>query len=69
VFQSQVFDDQADIARLFRVQETWLALADRTETAASRADVCGVVFPALGNIRAARLFTDRMEAMFSQDML
>ena len=75
MFQSQVFDDQAHIARLFWVQESWLALADRTEAASSRADVSqdqkggGVVLPALGDIRAARLLADRMEAVISKNLL
>ncbi len=75
MFQPQVFDDQAHIVRLFRVQERWLTLADRTKAASSCADVSqdqkggGVVVPALGDIRAARLLADRMEVVISQNLL
>ncbi len=71
MFQSKLFHDQPDIARLLRVQETGLALVDCAKTTAAGTDISqnqesgGVVPPALTNIRAARLLTNCVKIMLS----
>ena len=75
MLETQLFDHQSYIARLFRIQEIRLAFADRTEAAASRTHVpqdqkrSRTVSPALSDIRAAGLLTNRVEAALPQDVL
>ena len=57
VIQAEIFDDERDVARFFRVQSQRLAFVDGAKTATARAGIaedqkrCGLIAPAFANIR------------------
>ena len=75
VLQAQLLDHQGHVARLFRVEQIGLALADGAKAAAAGTDVSEdqkgrrAMPPALADIRAARLLANRVEVVLPQDML
>lgn len=75
VLKAQLLDHSGNIARLFRVEQVGLALADGTKAAAAGAGVSEdqkgrrAMPPALADIRAARLLANRVEVVLSQDTL
>ena len=74
VIQSEIFDDQRDIARFLGIESGWLALVNGTKPAAARTGIaedekgCRLVAPALADVGAARLLTNRMKILFAQNM-
>ena len=74
VIEAEIFDDEADVARLFGVERERLALIDGTKTAAARASVAEnqkrrcLVAPALTDVRAARLFANRVQVFLAHEL-
>ena len=75
VVQTHLLHGQTDLARFFRVQRLGQARLDVAEGAGPRAGVAhdhqgGVLLaPALADVRAGRLFTDRHQALGADDVL
>src|SRR5262245_56351595 len=75
MIKSEVFDNQGDVARFFRIQCERFALVDGAKTAAARAGITknqesrSFVAPAFADIRAAGLLANRVEIFLPQDAL
>ena len=74
MIETEFFDGQRHVARLFGIERQRLAFVDGAKTAAARAGVAenqkrrGLVAPALADIRTARLLTDRVKIFLAHQV-